>query len=110
MMGLALSTAGAGLLRALIRRTGLERDRILLVAFRSVDWQSLTFIGERHELEIRITGPDARSALSRLTENLPDCDLAIPGQTVADVLVVHPHHWNPDGSVTVRLEALTIEQ
>jgi len=42
MMKLALSTAAAGLLRALLGRAGVSRDRILLTEFRSVDWNSLT--------------------------------------------------------------------
>lgn len=108
MMGFALSAAGAGLLRALIRRCDIARERVLIVRFRSVDWQSLTFIGERHELELRIAGPDAAAALARLTDDLPDCDLAVPGQTVADILVVGTPQWNADASATVRLEALTI--
>ena len=62
MMKLALSVAAAGLLRALIARAGVDRDRILLTDFRSVDWQSLTFVGERHEMELRIPGPDADAA------------------------------------------------
>ena len=62
MMKLALSAAAAGLLRALLARAGIDRDRILLTEFRSTDWQSLTFIGERHEMELRIPGPDAADA------------------------------------------------
>ena len=54
MMKLALSPAAAGLLRALVARAGINRDRILLTDFRSIDWQSLTFVGERHEMELRI--------------------------------------------------------
>src|SRR5437867_2135756 len=40
MMKLALSPAAAGLLRALVARAGIDRDRILLTDFRSIDWQS----------------------------------------------------------------------
>ncbi len=43
MMKLALSPAAAGLLRAIVARAGINRDRILLTDFRSVEWQSLTF-------------------------------------------------------------------
>jgi hypothetical protein len=50
MMKLALSPAAAGLLRSLLGRAGVDRDRILLSEFRSTDWQSLTFMGERHEM------------------------------------------------------------
>ena len=39
MMKPNLSLAASGLLRALIARTAVERDRILLTDWRSVDWQ-----------------------------------------------------------------------
>lgn len=55
MMKLALSAAAAGLLRALLARAGVSRDRILLTEFRSVDWNSLTFSGERHEIDFRVS-------------------------------------------------------
>ena len=66
MMRSALSVAAAGLLRSLLARAGVERDRILLTDFRSTDWQSLTFVGERHEIRLRLPGPDtARSHEAR---------------------------------------------
>ena len=43
MMKLAMSPAAAGLLRALLERAGVDRNRILLSEFRSTDWCSLTF-------------------------------------------------------------------
>ncbi len=49
MNRLMMSCAAAGLLRALIGRACVNRDRFLLTEYRSVDWQSLTFIGERHQ-------------------------------------------------------------
>lgn len=78
MMKLALSPAAAGLLRALIARAGIDRDRILLSDFRSVDWQSLTFVGERHEMELRVPGPEAAALAERLTAGLADAEFSIP--------------------------------
>ena len=54
MMRPPLSRAAAGLLRSIVARAGGARHRILLIEFRSVDWQSLTFVGERHEMQLRI--------------------------------------------------------
>lgn len=110
MMKLALSPAAAGLLRALIARAGIDRDRILLTEFRSTDWQSLTFVGERHEMELRIPGPDSDLLAGKLTEDLADAEFAIPGQLVADVGLERPPSPNRDGSVTLRIEALTIAE
>ena len=64
MTRLPMSPAAAALLRALLARTGLNRDRILLTDYRSADWQSLTFVGERHEMRFRIPGPNAEQNLS----------------------------------------------
>ena len=110
MMKLALSPAAASLLRALLARAGIHRDRILLTEFRSIDWQSLTFIGERHEMQLRVPPPDAMSLASRLCEGLSDAEFAIPGQIVADIGLERPPSHNRDGSVTLHMEALTVAE
>lgn len=110
MMKLALSPAAAGLLRALLARCGIDRDRILLTEFRSVDWQSLTFIGERHEIELRLPAPNANDLAERLTAGLSDAELSIPGHFVADIGLKRPPVTNPDGSIGLHLEALTIAE
>ncbi|MGH6706520.1 MAG: hypothetical protein ACREB1_06905 [Sphingomicrobium sp.] len=110
MMKLALSPAAAGLLRALLARAGVDRDRILLSEFRSTDWQSLTFMGERHEMELRVPGPNAAALVDRLTAGLADAEFAIPGQIVADIGLERPPSSNPDGSLSLFIEALTISE
>ena len=110
MMKLALSPAAAGLLRALVARAGINRDRILLTDFRSTDWQSLTFVGERHEMELRIPPPDATLLAGRISGGLADAEFAIPGQIVADIGLDRPPAHNPDGSITLHIEALTIAE
>lgn len=110
MMKLALSPAAAGLLRALLARAGIDRDRILLTEFRSIDWQSLTFVGERHVMELRIPGPGAELVRQRLTEGLDDAEFAIPGQIVADIGLERPPQANRDGSISLFIEALTIAE
>jgi len=110
MMKLTLSPAAAGLLRALLARNGIDRDRILLTEFRSIDWQSLTFVGERHELELRIPGPNADQLCQRMIEGLEDAEFAIPGQIVADIGLQRPPISNSDGSISLFIEALTIAE
>ena len=109
-MRLAISPAAAALLRALLARAGVERDRILLTQFRSVDWQSLTFVGERHEFHFRVSPPGSREVLSRIVAGLGDAELEIPGHFVADIALVGDPDEHSDGSVTVALEALTLVQ
>ena len=108
MTRISLSPAASALLRLLIARADAPRDRILLSEWRSVDWQSLTFIGERHEIALRIAGPGSIEAASRLTAGLADTEFDLPGHVVADIRLVEPVSGHPDGSATVRIEALTI--
>lgn len=110
MMKLAMSPAAAGLLRSLVARAGVDRDRILLTDLRSVDWQSLTFVGERHEMELRISGPNATAVAARTIDGLAEAKFAIPGHIVADIGTRHPAEQADDGSVRLRLEALTIAE
>ena len=110
MMKLAMSPAAAGLLRALLGRAGVDRNRILLTDFRSTDWRSLTFTGERHRIDLRIPGPAAGAVAQLLTNGLGEAEFAIPGQIVADIAVEGAMVEHPDGAVSLRIEALTIEE
>lgn len=108
MMKVALSPAATGLLRALISRSGVSRDRILLTDWYSTDWQSLTFGGERHELRLRILGSDSMQAAFRLTIGLEDAELTVPGHIVADIALTNRPQLSDDGSTVLAIEALTI--
>ena len=110
MMRLAMSPAAAGLLRSLLRRGGLERDRILLTEFRSTDWQSLTFIGEQHRIRLRIPAPDADALAGVLVNGLEDCEFEIPGHVVADIALAGELECGEDGSVALTIEALTVAE
>ena len=110
MNRIAMSPAASSLLRALIARAGVSTDRILLTEVRSTDWQSLTFIGERHTIVIRITGPHSDAVARRMTHGIEDADFIIPGQIVADISVVGEAKPCSDGSTELSLEALTIAE
>jgi len=110
MMRPALSSAAAGLLRALLGRAGIDRDRILLTEVRSVDWQSLTFIGERHQINLRLPARDAASLVARLADRLEEVEWHIPGQIVADIALDGRPIEAADGSVILNIEALTIAE
>ena len=110
MNSLPMSSAGAALLRALLARALVDRDRILLTDYRSTDWQSLTFVGERHELRFRIPGPDAQNIYDRMTGELAEAEFAIPRQIVADVVLFGQPTRERDGSISFGMEALTIEE
>ncbi len=107
MTGVPMSRAAGGLLRGLLARAAEDRDRFLLIAIRSTDWQSLTFTGERHLLTLRITPPDAPAIAGRFAAGLEDHEFDIPGETVADIKIAAPVMSECDG-VIVTIEALTI--
>ena len=110
MIKIPMSVAAAGLLRALLARAQISRDRILLTDFQSTEWQSLTFVGERHQFLFRIAGPNSDEAVRNLVAGLEDAEFSIPGHIVADIAVTSQSEVNQDGSVSVGLEALTIAE
>jgi hypothetical protein len=103
-----MSSAAAALFRALVGRARVPRDRILLTDAESTDWRSLTFTGERHVIQLRVPGPDAGSVVTRLCDGLEEAEFSIPGVIVADIGVAGAPSHALDGSISVRIEALTV--
>ena len=108
MNRLVMSAAASGLVRALIRRADVPQNRILLTNVQSVDWQSLTFTGERHQLQLRVPGPDAQAIVRRLCGGLEEADFSIRGLVVADITLAGAPEDQADGSIALAIEALTI--
>lgn len=104
-----VSPAAAALLRAIIDRGECDRANVLLSEIRSTEWRSLTFTGERHEIELKLTGPTAWLNGQRLIAGLADAEFAISGHLVADVAVTAGPARSFDGTVVLTIEALTIE-
>lgn len=103
-----MAAAASALLRALVARGGVERDRILLTGAQSVDWRSLTFSGERHQIGLRVPGPDAAAIVQRMCDGLEDAEFSISGAVVADIAVLGDVRQELDGSASLTIEALTI--
>ena len=108
MNRIAMSPAASALLRALVARAGVPRDRILLTELRSTDWQSLTFVGERHRIHLRVPGPGSASAIERMCDGLEEAEFSIPGQIVADIALLERPTTVGDGSINIVIEALTL--
>lgn len=108
MMKIAMSPAAGALLRALIARSGADRNRILLTDVQSTDWQSLTFTGERHHIGLRVTGADSARVVERMCGDLADAEFSIPGVIVADVALVGAPAKTSEGAVQLMIEALTV--
>ena len=110
MLKIAMSPAAGALLRALIARSGVDRNRILLSEVHSVDWQSLTFAGERHQIALRVTGADSDEVVRRMCAGLEDAEFSIPGLLVADIAVASPPRRALDGATELTIEGLTIAE
>jgi hypothetical protein len=108
MMKIAMSPAASALLRALIARADVERNRILLTDAHSYDWQSLTFTGERHHFTLRVTGRDSGNVVGRMCSGLEDAEFSIPGVLVADIGLIGTPVRSPDGATELMIEALTV--
>ena len=108
MNRIVMSPAASTLLRCLVGRSGVSRDRILLSDVSSVDWRSLTFTGERHQIELRVTGPHSGAVVERMCHGLEDAEFSIAGVIVADIAPADSPAPCPDGSTTVTIEALTV--
>jgi hypothetical protein len=110
MNRIPMSSAASALLRALIARAGVPRHRIFLSDAQSIDWRSLTITGERHQLQLRVPGPDSKSVVERMCAGLEDAEFSIPGIIVADIGVVGRPRRALDGSISIRIEALTVTE
>jgi hypothetical protein len=108
MMRMSMSPSAAALLRALVARAAVARERILLTDARSTDWHSLTFTGERHHFSIKVTGADCAAVAARLCAGLEDAEFSIPGLLVADIAIVGEPRPSVDGAMDLIIEALTI--
>ncbi len=108
MNRIAMSVAATGLLRALTGRARVPRNRILLTNIRSVGWQSLTFTGERHQIELRVPGPNSGEIVERMCARLEIAEFSIPGVIVADIGLSGEIRLALDGSTSLAIEALTI--
>ncbi len=107
MMRMAMSPAAAGVLRGLILRSGVDRNRILLTHGRSADWHSLTFTGERHSFALRITGAGSGGIAERICADLEDAEFDVPGAIVADIALVGQVAASGEDS-ELTIEALTV--
>ena len=110
MIKMAMSQAAACLVRVLVARAGVDRNRILLTDVESVDWQSLTLAGERHQIVLRVTGLNSTNVARRMCAGLEDSEFSVPGLIVADIAVVGTPRREPDGATAVMVEALTVSE
>jgi len=85
----------SAILRRIMAIAGLsEPDRqkpILIVEeIRSSDWASATFVGATHDFDLRIQGgaEAVAAAVARLEADLSECDIALSGHIVAEIVIL----------------------
>jgi hypothetical protein len=84
----------AAILRAIAAEADVDSDDrekpiMVIGEIRTTDWASATFVGARHEIDVRLDGePGAiAAAVDRLTSRLPERDIPISGHIVAEIAV-----------------------
>ncbi len=98
--------ATTALLRAL--RSSLHVANFLTFEqIRSREWASITFTGARHEIAIRLGGPDAEAVADGFVAGLDATEFRLRGHILADIVLVERERTE-DG-VRLRIEALTVE-
>lgn len=71
-------------------------------------WNSPTFAGTRHNVHIRFEGDDVAGGEAMMAA-APGHEFSIPGQLVADVVILDVDHRVLDERLTVTVEALLLE-
>lgn len=103
-----MTAYAAALLRCLLHRAGEDRNRVFLSHWSTVDWQSLTLEGERHEMSFVISGDKAMAFAHLWLAGLSDAEFDLPRGFVADIATCGPPRLRDDGAVEVELNALTL--
>jgi hypothetical protein len=92
-----------------LQRAGEDRNRICLGHWSTVDWQSLTLEGERHEASFVISGDKPMAFAHLWLAGLGDAEFDLPRGFVADIEVMSGPRLREDGAVEVELGALTLD-
>lgn len=90
-----------------------QKPSLIVEDVQSVDWASLTFLGQRHAFDLRIEGEcDAvAAALTRLVDELAEREIAISRHFVADIRVIpgDAHALAPSQPAGLCCQPLSIE-
>ena len=103
----AMNDATSALLRAI--RGRFEDLSFTIEEVKSRSWASATFIGARHELSFRIEGDHARTAADAFLRDLDAAEFRLRGHILADIALLSDERPDDPSSVTISLEALTVE-
>jgi hypothetical protein len=69
----------------------------IAASIRSVDWQSLTFSGEHHHMELKVPGLNSGEIVEPMCSRLDEAEFSIAGILVADIAVTGEARCALDG-------------
>lgn len=89
---------------------GFQANSIIIDQIRSESWASLTFLGERHELALRLLLPPAAAIglADRLCALADAAPPAVPGAFVAEMAFAAEPAGS--GDMILQVEALTLQE
>lgn len=105
---IAMNDATSALLRAI--RSRFEGLGFTIEEVKSRSWASATFVGARHELSFRIEGEQAQAAADAFLKDLGAAEFRLRGHILADIALVSEERPDDGSSVTISVEALTVEE
>lgn len=89
---------------------GMADGKAELIRHGERAWASATFTGSRHTIVLAFAGEEAAAAGETFLAQLPDHEFAIPGQLVADAVIVRADHaMLPQVRLEVEVELLLLE-
>lgn len=106
-----INDATTALLRAIHVAFG-DFKAITFEDIRSRSWASVSFVGARHKLTLRLDGAAAEAAAAAFLDNLEAAEFTLRGHILADIgLISRERTAGPTGEarVRIRIEALTVE-
>jgi hypothetical protein len=90
--------------RALVANAAVAGVMLAVLSVKSVRWESATFAGMRHRLDVSGDGVEPAAWLAAL----PEAEFELRGHLVADAVVVRSARLG--GSFEATLELLTVEE
>ena len=99
------SDATTALLRVIARIVEMP---VSFEEIRSRSWASVTFTGARHQIALLLEGEGADTAADAFLAKLDVAEFRLRGHILADIALI-AREAAGDGSVRIRIEALTVE-
>lgn len=101
--------AGEALAQAVCERFPGFDGRVEVESLVSRPWSSIAFRGERHRLGLRVQGKAAAAAADRFLAELDVGAFLLDGHFLADIAFAEDARRDNGRSVSLALEALTVE-